>query len=329
MAEQADYRPVEDDEINLLDYWRVIWKRKILIGSLCSLSVLAALVFSILSPKIYEATATIITPREGAGSGLLSALGASMLAQQMVGPSIPSLTPNRDNFISILKSRTMTQNLVERFKLKEYYKSLYTEDAIKSLQDATKVSVSKEGVVSVKVEDRDPKMAADLANAYTENLDRLVMQFGTGSSGNQRRFIGEQLVKAEKELRRAEETLREFQERNRAILLGDMVNSMRLPATQVPKVGIDMVRLMREMRVQEAVYVLLTQQLEQAKIGEAQDTPVVQVLDRAVPAIRKTKPKIRLNMALAGAVSLFLGVFLAFFLEYIERQRSVASKLER
>ena len=109
----------------------------------------------------------------------------------------------------------------------------------------------------------------------------------------------------------------------RAILLGDMANSMRLPGAQVPKVGLEQGRLMRDLKVQESVYVLLTQQLEQAKIGEAQDTPVVQVLDRAVPAIRKSKPKIKLNMALAGAVSLFLGIFLAFFLEYIQRQRSL------
>jgi uncharacterized protein involved in exopolysaccharide biosynthesis len=47
----------------------------------------------------------------------------------------------------------------------------------------------------------------------------------------------------------------------------------------------------------------------------------VQVVDRAVPAERKSRPKIRLNMALAGIMSLFVGLFIAFFLEYIEKQK--------
>lgn len=328
MAEQQIQQLADNDEINLLDYWRVIWKYKWVIGGLCSASVTAALIFSLLSPKIYESTAAILTPREGGGSNLLSALGATGLAQQVAGISIPSLTPNRDITISILKSRTIAQSLVEQFKLRDYYKSRHLEDAIISLQGVTKVSVSKEGVISVKVEDKDPKVAADIANAYTEHLDRLITRFGTGTASNQRRFIGEQLGKAQKELKTAEETLREFQERNRAFLVGDMANSMRLPGVKVPQVGLELARLTRDLRLQETIYTLLIQQLEQAKMGEVQDMPVVQVLDRAVPAIYKSKPKIRLNMALAGAVSLFLGIFVAFFLEYIQRQRSLMSNVQ-
>jgi tyrosine-protein kinase Etk/Wzc len=69
--------------------------------------------------------------------------------------------------------------------------------------------------------------------------------------------------------------------------------------------------------VQETVYTLLTQQLEQAKIAEARDTPTVQTLDQAVPADRKSKPKIKLNIAIAGITSLLVGLLLAFFLEYL------------
>ncbi len=83
----------------------------------------------------------------------------------------------------------------------------------------------------------------------------------------------------------------------------------------------ELVRLTREVKVQETVYNLLTAQFEQAKINEARDTPTVQFLDRAVPAERKSKPKTVLNMAIAGALSLFVGIFMAFFLEYVERIR--------
>ncbi len=38
----------------------------------------------------------------------------------------------------------------------------------------------------------------------------------------------------------------------------------------------------------------------------------MQVLDRAVPAERHSKPGLRLNLAIAGVTSLFVGIFLAF-----------------
>ena len=52
------------DEVNLLDYCRVVWKRNGLIVALCATSILIALVFSLRAPKYYRATATILPPME-------------------------------------------------------------------------------------------------------------------------------------------------------------------------------------------------------------------------------------------------------------------------
>ena len=86
---------------------------------------------------------------------------------------------------------------------------------------------------------------------------------------------------------------------------------------RVPEIGLELVRLTRAMKVGETVVNLLTQQLEHAKINEAKDLPVVQVLDRAVPAERHSWPKLRLNLAIATVVSLMLSVFLVLFVDYI------------
>jgi uncharacterized protein involved in exopolysaccharide biosynthesis len=314
-------------EINLLDYWRVIWNYAWLIMLLCAISASAALVFSRLSPKIYDSTATILIPREGAAGGLLSMIASSGLMQQVAGVSVPSLTPNRDLFLSILKSRLIAKKVVEKFNLKELLGTKTLQETIEAARDLPEIFITKEGVIEVKVEHNDPKMAAEIANFYVEELDRLVTQFGTTAAGRQRRFIAEQLERAAKDLQIEEDNLRRFQERNRAILLGDMANSMGLPGTRVPRIGIELSGLMRDLRVQEAVYTFLTQQLEQAKIAEAQDMPVVQILDRAVPAVRHSKPRTKLNMLLAAAVSLFIGALLAFFLDsYRKQQLAEAAK---
>jgi len=384
----------QDDEINLLDYWRVLQKRGWMIMGLVFVSVFTAGFYSyFVMTKIFESKASILAPREsgGGGTGLAAALAAAG-GGQFLGGLIPGGGSSRDVFVAILKSRTMAQELVDRFRLKEYYSAKYTEAAINGLQGATDISVSKEGVISVKVEDKDPKLAAEIANAYVTNLDRLFAKFGTTDASRQRAFIVDRLEKTEKDLRQAEETLRRFQERNKTIAMegqaraaidaaaqlkgqitaaevqlevmrafatesnpqvqqqrrqieemkrqlaqmqygqglllpsekrtpGEQRQEFQVPFAKVPELGMELIRLMREVKVQETVFALLTQQFEQAKIAEARDTPIVQVLDKAVPAERKSKPKTTLNMAIAGALSLFVGVFLAFFLEYVERVR--------
>jgi uncharacterized protein involved in exopolysaccharide biosynthesis len=384
----------QDDEINLLDYWRALRKHGRMILGLVFISVLTAGFQShFVMTKIYESKASILAPKEsgGGGAGLAAALAASGAGQFLAG-LIPSGGNNRDAFVAILKSRTMAQDLVERFDLKEYYKAKYIEDAIKGLQGATDILVSKEGAISVTVEDKDPKLAADIANAYVTNLDRLFAKMGTTDASRQRAFVADRLDSTEKALRQAEERLRRFQESNKAIVVQDQaknaieeagklkgeivvaeaqlefirsfstennpqvvaqkrqIEEMKrqlaqmqygrgmdlppespnpgerrteffVPFTKVPEVAIEYVRLMRDVKTQETVFNLLTAQFEQAKINEAKDTPTVQVLDKAVPAERRSKPIVKLNMAIAGALSLFLAIFLAFFLEYLERIR--------
>ena len=127
----------------------------------------------------------------------------------------------------------MAEDLVGRLKLKEYYKVESTGQAIGALQGATDISVSKEGVISVKVEDKDPKLAADVANAYVTSLDRMFARFGTTEASRQRAFIAERLEKTEKALRQAEESVRRFQESNKSIVLDAQLRAGLEAAAQV------------------------------------------------------------------------------------------------
>src|SRR5206468_10747686 len=106
--------------------------------------------------------------------GLVAGLAASGLSKQVRGLSVASFTPNRDLMVALLKSRTVTVAVVERFGLQERYRARYLEDAIKALQGTTIILVSRDGVISIRVEDTNPRLAADIANFYVEQLDRLV-----------------------------------------------------------------------------------------------------------------------------------------------------------
>jgi uncharacterized protein involved in exopolysaccharide biosynthesis len=378
-----------DVEVTAADYARVVWRQRRLVLALGVVVVLATLLITLLSPRIYESAASVIAPKEVAANSLLGGLAVTGLVQQLPNLSLPSLTPNRDLLVSVLRSRTMALRLVERFKLQERYRARYVEDTIKRLQSATNISLSREGVITVRVEDTDPSQASDMANFYVEQLDRLVARYGVGEAGRQHGFLTEQLAKSKVALDTSEDVLRRFQEQNRAIVLQDQtrgaieaaarlkgeimaaqvqlqvirdfatdanpevvalrrrVDEMNhqlaqmqygdgtsqkpaasrdrrdfsVPFSRVPEVGLELARLTREVKVQETVVMLLTQQVEQARLSEARDLPVVQVLDQAVPAERPSKPRLGLNLAIAGVGSVVGGIVLAFMIEYVRNLR--------
>ena len=234
MDEGRSRRRYDDEEVNLLDYWRVVRKHLRLIVVLYVIAVLATMGYSLWLPKIYESTATILAPDERGirGLGLASALATSGVAQAVPGLSIPSLTPQRDMFVSLLKSRTMAQDVVQRFDLQTRYEAQFQSDAIRRLSGMNTVTLSKDGIISVKVEDTDPQLAADMANFYVDSLDRMVTRLEMTEASKQRAFIGERLAQTERELRQAEEALRQFQESHRAIALQEQARGAAEVAAQ-------------------------------------------------------------------------------------------------
>jgi uncharacterized protein involved in exopolysaccharide biosynthesis len=184
-------QPPGSDELTLLDLSRMVWRRWRLVVALGLAAAVLTLGVSKVLPKVYESTTTLVVPKEGTGTGL-AGLAAAGLLQQVPGlsiPSLPSFTPNRDLLVGVLKSRTLAQGIVERFGLRDRYGARYLDDAIRTLRGATTIAVSREGIISVRIEDHDPAQAAAMANHYVELLDQFVAQYGTGEAGRQRTFL--------------------------------------------------------------------------------------------------------------------------------------------
>src|SRR3989442_1492056 len=227
MKEFMTHRP-EEDEVNLLDYWRVIWKRRRMIVRLFCAAVLITMVVSLLLPKVYESTASIlpqIDSKEGMGFGSLLALsggggaGAGALAQGL-GISLPVMpaTPT-DIFTAMLKSRIMADEIIKQFSLMNLYEAKTMQDARKALENDTKITVSKEKLIKVTVEAQSPQLASDIANFYVSSLDRLNRNLNVTRSGQNRVFIGKRLIDTKTNLVKAEEALQEFQTKNKAVHL--------------------------------------------------------------------------------------------------------------
>jgi tyrosine-protein kinase Etk/Wzc len=116
--------------------------------------------------------------------------------------------------------------------------------------------------------------------------------------------------------------IKELQNQLNKIEVGNPNNEIKdfnIPFKEFPALGMKLARLMREAKIQEEVFKLITTQHELAKIEEAKDVNTIQVLDRAVAPDRKSRPHRSLIVILTAAVAFFVSIFLAFLMEYLDR----------
>lgn len=92
-----------------------------------------------------------------------------------------------------------------------------------------------------------------------------------------------------------------------------------IPLTRIPALNYDESKLLLKVRAKTSVITMLTTQLEQAKLDEAKDIPTINVLETAVPPELPIKPRKKLNVILGFMVSIFLGIFIIFFMEFSQR----------
>jgi len=102
-----------------------------------------------------------------------------------------------------------------------------------------------------------------------------------------------------------------------------------IPTGRMPEVGTEYVRKLRDLKFYEDLYELLTKQYEAAKLDEARDAAVIQVIDKAIPPEKIAKPKRILMILIATFTGFFLSIFVAFLAEYKERASKDPENRER
>ena len=230
----ANQPDVPSDEIDLLDYLEVVLKRKKLIAKITAAAFVLSIVVSLLLPKIYSATTRIVPPQQDQGlMGLMlgqAGGGMASLAGDILGKGTPA-----DQYVGILKSEAIKDAIIDRFKLMGVYGEDYRLDTYKKLDKTVEITVGKkDGIISITVEDEDPKRAAAMANVFVDELGRLTAGMSTTGAGRNRAFYGERLAAAKVELARAEDAMKAFQSKNKA-----------LDVTEQAKASIEGVALLR------------------------------------------------------------------------------------
>jgi len=196
---------VEDDEIDLLDLVHTIADniRLLIVGPL--VAGLAVLGISFLITPTFTANTSFLPPQQqqSAAAAMLASLGG---LAGLAGGAAGIKNPN-DQFIAFMKSRALQDELIKRFNLMERYEAKTPTDARKALETAATISAGKDGIIRVEVSDKDPAFAAELANAYVNELQTLLAKLAVTEAQQRRVFFEQQLQQSRDNLTKAEAAL--------------------------------------------------------------------------------------------------------------------------
>jgi uncharacterized protein involved in exopolysaccharide biosynthesis len=321
------------------------WRERLRIAITCLTAALLTLGIAFLLPRWYRAQAVIMPPEE---SDLLSNMSLAQRALTKF-PAFGILTDYytpADVYKAVLLSRSVQEEVVKHFDLQRSYHQKTLQKAVKALKTHYRVKLNADGTIAVSVEDRDPERAAQMANAFLQELDRYNIEKRNSQARRTREFLERRVADTEALLHQAEDVLRNYQVTRKAFVpvtpgnadiqaaadvmakklaLEVKLNVLRgylkegseqIGQTQteldalnnriatLPELQTELARHTRDYKVQEQLFLLLTAELEQARIRETMDTPTVQLLDPAVPPEQHSRPRRLILSALAGVIAL-------------------------
>lgn len=159
--------------------------------------------YSVQLPNIYTAKTLLLPPQQGQSSAG-SALAALGVVSMGLGGGVGSKS-SEELYVSLLKSESVSDNLIERFELKVRYEAKTIFAARSELAKRVVVTADrKTGLIRVQTQDQDPVFAANLANAYSEELRRVMDRIAITEASQRRLFFERQTTRAKELLAQAE-----------------------------------------------------------------------------------------------------------------------------
>ena len=329
----------ENDEININAVWEIILTKKRFLLKFSFFSTLVGLTYSLLATVYFASRISLYPAGELIQSG--GALGDFQGLAKSFGLGALGNAPTY-NIPDIINSRKLKKDIVlkswKNFKSPEGSNLIEFWDLdkpsffsplsmIKKLLPAGNISVSKfdkaldeaiqkldeligvkeeiSGLISVTVLLQDAQLASDVANYIAEYVKNFISVEQKREASRNRTFIENQMQDAKFQNEKSEDSLTEFRKKN----------PLRL---DTPSIEMKRERLESAVVENRAVYITLRQQFEIAKIEEAKEKLLINILDTAEPAVKKAKPK----RTLIVLMSFFGGLLFAVpFAIYFDRKK--------
>lgn len=303
------------DDLNLISMVKALWERKLFIFIFTSVFIIIGIiyVFFIATP-LYRATTTLYpTNQEKSTSSQLQ-----VLATQFGFGGISS--SDNYNITDVVKSRMIIKKIIDKkWKTsKNNNKEVYLYDfwdikganawirkekTIERIKELISVEKDKEtGLISISILTEEPQLSADIVNYIVVEATNYIIEAQQKSGAEKRIFIEQRLVETKNELNNAEEALKEFREKNRAIF-------------ETPELQLEYERLLRNIDIKLEIYLTLQKQKELALIEEKKDTPIINVLDIGEMPLKKAKPHRAVLLIIFSLSGIILSVISSFLID--------------
>lgn len=217
-----------DEEIDLGAVGRTLWRHQLVIWMSAMVGMAAAAGVGMMQPNVYEATATLM-PIDTSGNRLFPQADT----RDVMGGILSSVGMGRDGTVSdklvtLIRSRSVTQQAIARHHLLPYLVSQRGQPDEATLREAEreverKLNVmvdGKTGVVSLRADHTNPQAAADIANAFLDELDAFLQANSFSSERRKRDLLERKVDSVAADLRKVEDEVANFQEQNRIVELG-------------------------------------------------------------------------------------------------------------
>ena len=307
-----------------------LWKSMLLVP--LAAGCIALGITYLIAPTFTARTSFLPPQQGGAASTALSSLGA--LANLAAGGGVRAPA---DQYVAMLQSTTVLDRMIDRFDLQKVYDRDYRFEARRELADNTHIVLSKrDGIIAVEIDDGSAKRAADMANAYVDELRSITARLAITDAQQRRVFFERQLTQTRDRLVAAQVALQgsgfnqgalkaepkaaaEAYARLKAdattvevrlqALRGSLVDNApevvqhqatlaalraKLASAEQASSGTgdaDYIGKYREFKYQETLFEQISRQYELARVDEAREGALIQVIDPATQPEKKSKPK--------------------------------------
>lgn len=303
---------MDNNELDLNKIVFLLWKKKYQIVRYTAIVTLLSAVISLILPERFTSTTTIIPSNSSNSLGTLADLaGLAGFNVFTEGPDMTILYPDILLSEAVLttviynkyfyKTTNDSVDLIYIYGLSGENENKAFEKTLDKLRKKLQVTQDKKTlIVTLTLEEKDPELTANILNLIVEQLDFFLRRKKNTSASEQRKFIEHRLGEVEKELKVSEDELKEFREKNRLVVS--------------PELLLRQERLLRNVSINNAIYLELKKQFEIAKIEEVKNIPAITVLDKARPAAIKSFPK-RTIIVVVSFILGFFGTCLIFVFE--------------
>ena len=311
----------------LLQRWKVMLIVPLLLGA-------AAVGLSFLVAPTFTARTSFIPPQQqGSAASALASLGA--LASVAGGAA--GIRTQADQYVALLQSTAVLDGMVKRFDLMRVYDVKLRSDARRNLTENSRIGLNKrDGLISIEVDDESKQLAADMANAYVEELRRLSSTLAITEAQGRRSFFERELLRTKEKLTQAQQALQASGfnasalksepraaadafaklkaeatgaevrlqalrssladgspevNQQQAVVMALRSQVARMETETDKSADVDYIGKYREIKYQETLFELFSRQYELARVDEAREGALFQVVDIATPAERKSRPK--------------------------------------